>query len=38
MPYSVKDYTGMRTKRIIKDRMGVSVGSRADIVKQYKKS
>ena len=38
MPYSVKDYTGMRIKRIIKDIMGGSVGSRSDIVKQYKKS
>ena len=38
MSYSAKDCTGMRTNRTIKDGMGGYMGSRADTVKQYKKS
>ena len=38
MLHSAEDCTGMRTNRTIKDVMGASVGSRADTMKQYKKS
>ena len=38
MSHSAKDYTGVRTKRSIKDGMGRPVVSRADNVKQYKNS
>ena len=38
MSHSYEECTGMRTKWNIKDGMRVYVGSRADTVKQYKKS
>ena len=38
MFHSAKDCTVMHTNRTIKDGMGGSVGSRANTVKQYKKS
>ena len=38
MLHRVEDCTGMRTNLTIKDGMGGYVGSRADTMKQYKKS
>ena len=36
--HSTQDFTGVRTKRSIKDGMGVSIGSSTHDVQQYKKS
>ena len=36
--HSAEDFTGVHTSRSIKDRLAGSMGSRADDVKQYKKS
>ena len=38
MYHSAGDFTGVRTNRNIKDVMEGSIGSRADTMKQYKKS